>query len=150
MIVDNNILIEQKNFIEKNKNRLQLLSKKYSNLFYGKDYPIEMFLDYRFLIAYNELWGSDVNNTYDKLAESFLWDLEDAYSNNIYDVMKIKLNQTWTYLSNKYGITIDKLINEGLSSKIDNVADFFKTIFNNVELIIIVVIGLLIINAIKK
>jgi len=144
--------IEQKNYIEKNKDRLKFLKKRYSSLFGGKDYPIEMFLDYRFLYVYNSLWWkSNLDKDYETLAESFLFDLEDSFTYGTYEtLMKMKLNQTWTTLDKDYNINVDTIVKESVNNTLNDISDFFAAIINNIGLIMLIGIGIFLIVALRK
>lgn len=144
--------LQQKSFINYNKQRLDDLAKKLSVYTQGKEYPIYMLLDYRFLYAYTELFAKNIldTNNYSLYAESLLWDLEDAHNNKIFDVMKNKLALTWEHLKNKYNITPDDFINESLNSFLIAINNFFKGLINKIGLIGVFFFALIIIMVLKN
>ncbi|MEW6006451.1 MAG: hypothetical protein AB1695_14200 [Stygiobacter sp.] len=139
---------QEREYWNKNQNDILDLAKMISEKLHDKKmFPIGLFLNWKFLKTYSDLFNGKKINDYKTLYESWVWDVIDNLNRNNWQLQRFKNSQAMKQAELNYNTNITS---EQINKGIPNVIEAVGNVFSGISTFLIIGLVLFGIYAIKK
>lgn len=139
---------QEREYWNKNQNDILDLAKMISEKLHDKNiFPIGLFLNWKFLKTYSDLFNGKKINDYKTLYESWVWDVIDNLNRNNWQLQRFKNSQAMKQAELNYNTNITS---EQINKGIPNVIEAVGNVFSGISTFLIIGLVLFGIYAIKK